>query len=62
MHLHNIVLFFTITPFHNDYHTPDDITAKINNVDGVHTVHLFHEVALAAAQQPGPFEFQSSGR
>ena len=54
-------LFAIIKDFHNDYHTPDDVTRKINNVDAVHTIHLFHNIAFAAAQQSGSFEFQRAG-
>ncbi|MCR9247501.1 MAG: M28 family peptidase [bacterium] len=55
-------LFAIIKDFHNDYHTPDDVTAKINHVDAVHTIHLFHDVAYTAATHSGPFEFQSNRR
>ncbi|MEO0481470.1 MAG: M28 family peptidase [Planctomycetota bacterium] len=55
-------LFAIIKDFHNDYHTPDDVTSKINNVDAVHTIYLFHKIAFAAAQQPGRFQFQGPDR
>jgi len=45
--------------FHDDYHTPDDVVAKINRVDAVHVVNLFHQIALNAAQQAKAWEFQS---
>jgi len=51
------VLFAIIADFHDDYHTPRDVAWKINRVDAVHTVYLFHEVVLAAALHSEPFRF-----
>ena len=52
------VLFGIIADFHGDYHTPRDVTSKINRVDAVNTVALFHEVGMAMATHPEGFEFQ----
>ena len=53
------VLFGIIADFHDDYHTPRDVSWKINRVDAVRTVHLFHDIGLAAATRPEPFVFQA---
>jgi hypothetical protein len=57
-------LFAICTPLHADYHTPEDLAYKINDDDAVHTIHLFHDILLAVATQPGPFVYAelSSGR
>jgi aminopeptidase YwaD len=52
------VLFGIIADFHDDYHTPRDVSWKINRVDAVHTVDLFHEIGLAAATRPEPFVYK----
>ena len=36
------VLFGIIADFHDDYHTPRDVSAKLNRVDAVNTIYLFH--------------------
>src|SRR5690606_18079251 len=54
------VLFAIIADFHSDYHTPGDVSWKINRVGAVHTVHLFERVLLAAATRPDPFVFEGS--
>jgi predicted metalloprotease with PDZ domain len=51
-------LFAIIADFHNDYHTARDVSSKINRVDAVHTVHLFHDIGFAAAQRTEPWEYQ----
>jgi hypothetical protein len=51
------VLFGIIADFHDDYHTPRDVSWKINRVDAVHTINLFHEIGLAAATRAEPFVF-----
>ena len=43
------VLFGSIADFHQDYHTPDDVSWKINRVGAVETVELFHDIALKLA-------------
>lgn len=55
------VLFGIIADFHGDYHTPRDVTSKINRVDAVHTVDLFHRVGMAVATHGEGFEFQRIG-
>ncbi|GAB4383288.1 MAG: hypothetical protein Kow0022_02740 [Phycisphaerales bacterium] len=51
------VLFGIIADFHADYHTPRDVSEKINRVGAVQTIDLFHNIALAAAQRPERFRF-----
>ncbi|KAA3605482.1 MAG: PDZ domain-containing protein [Planctomycetota bacterium] len=51
------VLFGAIADFHGDYHTPQDVAAKINRVDAVRTVDLFEDIALAAATREQAWEF-----
>jgi Zn-dependent M28 family amino/carboxypeptidase len=53
-------LFAIIKDFHADYHTPDDVSWKINREDAVHTVHLFHDIAVTAATRTAPFVFSSA--
>ncbi len=52
------VLFGIIADFHQDYHTPRDVTSKINRIDAVRTVSLFHEIGMAVAAYGEGFEFQ----
>jgi len=52
------VLFGIIADFHGDYHTPRDVTSKINRIDSVNVVHLFHEIGMAMATHGERFEFQ----
>ncbi|MEZ6243237.1 MAG: M28 family peptidase [Phycisphaerales bacterium] len=56
------VLFSIITDFHEDYHTPGDVSWKINRVGAVKTVDMYHDIILAAAQRPERFEFVKSER
>ncbi|GAB4546932.1 MAG: hypothetical protein Tsb0013_06230 [Phycisphaerales bacterium] len=51
------VLFAIIEDFHQDYHTPADVSEKINRVGATKTARLFTEIALAAAQRSERFEF-----
>lgn len=51
------VLFGIIADFHDDYHTPRDTSSKINRVDAVHTIHLFHQILLKGATRNSPFVF-----
>ncbi|MFT7464416.1 MAG: hypothetical protein ACI9EF_002772 [Pseudohongiellaceae bacterium] len=53
------VLFGIIADFHDDYHTPRDVSWKINRVDAVHTINLFHAIGMEAATRPEPFVFSS---
>lgn len=53
------VLFAIIADFHDDYHTPRDISQKINRVDAVETIYLFENILRGAATRPQRFEFQS---
>ncbi|MCH2134627.1 MAG: M28 family peptidase [Phycisphaerales bacterium] len=51
------VLFFTITPFHSDYHTPMDESWKLNRRGGAMIAGLAADVAANAAQQFDEFAF-----
>ncbi|MBL1216515.1 MAG: M28 family peptidase [Planctomycetes bacterium] len=53
-------LFGIIADFHADYHTPEDVSWKINRVGAVKTVNLFTELVFAAAQRPDPFAPQDA--
>ncbi len=46
------ILFAIIADFHGDYHTPADISEKINRVDAVKASRLFSDIAFGAAQRP----------
>lgn len=50
------IIFAIIADFHGDYHTPEDVSWKINRVGSVKTVHLFYDVLLAAARREGTIE------
>jgi len=52
-------LFSIIADFHSDYHTPRDVSWKINREDAVRTVELYHAIALAAAQRPERLQFKA---
>lgn len=51
------VLFGIIADFHQDYHTPRDVSSKINRVGAVQAIDFFHQVALAASTRPERFSF-----
>ncbi|MEM9066191.1 MAG: M28 family peptidase [Planctomycetota bacterium] len=51
-------LFFAITPFHDDYHTPDDEFWKLNVHGASHAVKVAQQVVMDAAYWPEAFEFQ----
>ncbi|MBC8405405.1 MAG: M28 family peptidase [Planctomycetes bacterium] len=51
------ILFGAIADFHQDYHTPRDTSSKINRVDAVRTVELFHQIGLAVATQKAAWEY-----
>jgi len=52
------VLFFTITPFHSDYHTPEDESWKLNVRAGAMITEVASDVAFIAAQRYDEFTFQ----
>lgn len=56
------VLFGIIADFHADYHTPQDVSEKINREGAVMTMDLFEKITLAAAQRPERFSFTSPQR
>lgn len=59
------VLFGAITDFHKDYHTPEDLSWKINRIDAVTMMELFHDIAFTLASNDQPLEFaavKSQGR
>jgi len=47
---------------HEDYHTPGDVSWKINREDSVRTVYLVRDIALAAAQRDERLIFSSGDR
>lgn len=51
------VLFFTITPFHDDYHTPRDVSWKINRRGGALAAALAAKIAAEVAQRYEAFAF-----
>jgi hypothetical protein len=51
------VLFFTITPFHSDYHTPKDESWKLNRRGGALIAGLAADVAAISAQRFDEFVF-----
>ncbi|MCA9300677.1 MAG: M28 family peptidase, partial [Phycisphaerales bacterium] len=53
------VLFAIIADFHADYHTPQDISSKINRVDSVRVVDLFERILLQQALRPERLAYQS---
>jgi Zn-dependent M28 family amino/carboxypeptidase len=55
-------LFGIIADFHDDYHTPRDVSSLINRVDAVHTIDLFEEILVAAATRSESFEFKEAVR
>lgn len=52
------ILFAIIADFHADYHTPADISSKLNRVGAVQAIDLFDEITRAAVERPETFEFQ----
>lgn len=52
------MLFFTITPFHSEYHTPEDESWKLNVRGGSLIAELASDVAFTAAQRYDDFTFQ----
>ena len=55
------VLFSIIADFHEDYHTPNDVSWKINRVGAVKTVEMYHGIVQAAATHDGRFPYQQLG-
>jgi S1-C subfamily serine protease len=53
-------LFGIIADFHDDYHTPRDVSGLINRESSVKAVWLFRDLALSAAQRSERFEFDAS--
>ncbi len=51
------VLFGIIADFHDDYHTSRDVVSKINRVDAVKAIDLFHTILSDAARMPEAFAF-----
>ena len=51
------VLFSIIADFHDDYHTSRDTIDKINRVDAVHAINLFHEILAGVATHPTGFPY-----
>ncbi len=55
------VMFSIIADFHADYHTPADVSWKLNRVGAVKTVNMYHDIIAAVATSPNRFEFQTVG-
>ena len=55
------VLFAIIADFHDDYHTPRDVSELINRESAMKAVYLFRDMALDAAKRTDRFEFASTG-
>ena len=53
-------LFGIIADFHDEYHTPRDVSSKINRVDAVHAIDLFEELIYSAATRAERFEFDNT--
>lgn len=49
------ILFGICADFHADYHTPRDISSKINRVSAVETIDLFSNIATGLATRPERF-------
>ncbi|MDE0913718.1 MAG: M28 family peptidase [Planctomycetota bacterium] len=56
------VLFGIIADFHDDYHTSRDVVSKINRVDAVHTINLFHNILRGAALRDQAFAYAARAR
>jgi Peptidase family M28/PDZ domain/PA domain len=54
-------LFGILADFHQDYHTPRDVSDLINRESSVKSVWLFRDLALAVSQHPERFEFDGGG-
>ncbi|MCA8968824.1 MAG: M28 family peptidase [Planctomycetes bacterium] len=52
-------LFSIIADFHDDYHTPDDVSWKIDREGAVKAVHLYTKIVEAAAMRSEPFVWQA---
>jgi len=55
------VLFSIIADFHGDYHTPKDLSWKMNCVDAVKTVDLYEKITEKAATMPEKIEWAERG-
>ncbi len=55
------VLFGIIADFHADYHTPDDVSTKINRLGAVQTIDLFSNIATGIATRPERFTWAGQG-
>lgn len=54
------VLFGSIAGLHDDYHTPRDVSWKINREDAVKTIDLFHAILVGLGTRSEPlFEYQA---
>jgi hypothetical protein len=54
------VLFGIIADFHQEYHTPRDVSPMINRVGAVDTLNLFTKIVIDAATRAERFSFASS--
>jgi len=51
------VLFGCIADFHKDYHTPGDVSWKINREGAVETIELFEKIAMGLAERSEPLPY-----
>ena len=56
------ILFGIIADFHADYHTPRDVSPKINRVGAVQTIDLFSNIATGIATRPERFAWTGPGQ
>lgn len=56
------VLFGIIADFHDDYHTSRDVVSKINRVDAVHAINLFHRILRGAVLRDEAFVYSQQSR
>ena len=52
------ILFGMIAKFHTDYHTPFDVSWKLNRVDAVKACNLWVNIAMASAEVPTFFKYK----
>lgn len=55
------VAFSIISDFHGDYHTPEDVSWKINRTGATKVVRLYHDIVRDMATRPERFAFQTLG-
>ncbi len=56
------VLFAIIADFHDDYHTTEDVSWKINRTAAAKTANLFHDITHTLARHPDRLTFTGPSR